>query len=191
MINRYIPERTPEELQQRLRELKRGHSKMSHQPLSFSIFNKKVAIATGLLAIVVVIGGALAIHPHNAGPVTASLQVQAGFPLFTPNPLPQGIFYAKQPASISQGIVTYSLTTIHGSIMVIEQAFPSKSPDFSQLSGATSTKVNAGTSYTTSSQGRTIDIISSNTTLISITADHTVPTDQVLALAKSLASLPD
>jgi hypothetical protein len=189
MINRFSPERSPHDSRHSPGQLEHHSPQSTRFPpglhLKIWLFagGTLVAVSAGIIIFVS--------NNKNGSPLSPSLEQAAGFPIFAPSKLPQGIFYAKKPATLSRGLVTYSLTTAHGTVVVIEQAAPANPPDFSNISAFTSTSINAGTNYTGSSGGRTVDIISSNTTLISISADHSVPNDQVLGLARSMASLPD
>jgi hypothetical protein len=194
MINRFIPERTPEELEDRLKLLKQNSRYKTRQLLLVGSFNlPKAVIISGCAVLLVGLGGGLItwkFHAHPSGPFTASVEQAAGFPLLAPRTLPEGVFYDQNPAKANQGVVSFSLKNIHGTITVTEQSAPPNLPNFTGM-GLKNYQVPAGTAYTGSSNNRPITIITSNTTLVSITANSSVPGDVIARIVKSLASIPE
>ncbi len=190
MINRFIPERSPEQLEQRLRLLKQKKSREPRIPGALALVRSWRWQATAGLG-VCLLGASvfiLAGRHENDSPINQALQQQAGFPLYVPTPLPGGLVYGSGLAKISAGTVDYTLQSIDGAVTITEQALPSSVPDFSTM-GLSAAKVPAGTAYIGSSAGMSIGIVISNTTLISINADAAVPSEVVSKLSRSLKVL--
>jgi hypothetical protein len=193
MINRFIPERTTQELDERFKLLmQNSQRKTKLLPQIGSHKSPKTILIAGCTVLVAALAGAFItwkFHPRPSGPLTPSVEKQAGFPLFAPKPLPLGLIYDTTPVKVVHGVLSQTLSSIHGKVVIVEQAAPSNLPDFIAM-GLKSTRLPAGTSYSGSTGGRPVTIIISNTTLITITADKTVPSDVIQQLSRSLSSLP-
>jgi hypothetical protein len=192
MIKRFIPERTPEELTERLKLLKQ-RSRSRPMP-TLAIWNlrssKAILFAASTILVLGLAVTAIELAAHHQGAVSFASEIkdQAGFTLFVPKSLPDGVFFQPKSAKVVQGIMSYSLKSIHGQVTVTEQAVPPHLPDFNSM-GLKGSQVPAGTAYSGSSSGRPVMIIVSSTTLIIVNADNKVPSDIVSQLSRAMVSL--
>jgi hypothetical protein len=189
MVKRLIPERATEELDKRLRKLKQ-YQVTGRLPLfwlQISSVNKMFYIVPIVVLILAGVTISITMY-HKVNPITNKIEQRVGFPLLVPTPLPTGLAYVPKPASISQGVVSFSLQSRYGKITITEQAAPSDPPNLNEM-GFQSQQVPAGTAYTGTSNGRPLTIISSNTTFIDIVANDGVPSDLVYQVSHSLTLL--
>jgi len=189
MIKRFIPERAPDELEERLRLLRRGKPRALSLPKIRPLLRSRRWIILIVLLLLVLGASTVFLHMRGDGsPVNQAMEQQAGFPLYAPASLPNGLVYGSGLATISSGTVSYTIQSIDGAVAITEQALPSSVPDFSTM-GLSASQVPAGTAYTGSTAGRSIGIVISKTTLISINADAAVPSAVVSKLSQSLKAL--
>jgi hypothetical protein len=146
-------------------------------------------IAISACVIVLLSGTAFFVFAKRASSPISRFAQSAGFPLFTASPLPSGVTYEGQ-ASMSNGVVAFALRSGYGRIDVSEQAAPADAPNLAETSNFTTSQVTAGTAYTGSASGMPVVVIVSNTTLITVDADSSVPSALLTQLTKNLVPLP-
>lgn len=190
MIDRFIPERGPEELEQRLRFLRqrrRPALQVARIRLSWPPSRRTLLIA-GVL-VVTMVGGSVYLTTRQRGdqPITRAISDQVPFPLLEPSSLPNGVVYRTGSTTVSHSIVGYVVQSPNGAITINEQAAPPSLPDFEAM-GMKRSQVPAGTAYVGSTSGRPAIIVISSTTLISISAESGVPAALVEQVVHSLAS---
>lgn len=127
---------------------------------------------------------------RNPYPLPKAIVRDSTFPVYYPNPLPDGISYQQDSAKRDHGVLTYNLHTGSQTIHIFEQTAPSSAPDLDHLPGFSHLQIPAGKAAIGQTLNRPVAIILSNTTIINISGDTKVPSDVVTSVAKAMRSLP-
>jgi hypothetical protein len=129
----------------------------------------------------------------NTNPFPKTVRNQVGFPLYYPSALPHDYALDKHSVSYKSGVVFYVLRNDKDSIFINEQKAPVVAPDLKKLEETLSFKkidTPIGDAVTGLEIDKPTAILVTNTTLITVTGNKTVPADVIVAVVKSMASLP-
>ena len=141
-------------------------------------------------SILVVVSGVILLFTRSSNALPAQFVKNAGFPLYFPSPMVEGYGYQTGSAKMEDGLALYTLKNGANTIIVSEQVAPANPPNLTQLIGFTSLRTVAGNAVVgTSSTKQPLVIIVSNTTLITMTGNNSLPSDVVATLAQNMRSL--
>ncbi len=181
MIKRFIPERGPDELEQRLRVLRRRPSKRFLPSVRHILFAAGIIAVSGAIAL---IGWYAVSNPPGPPPAIVKL---ADFPIYYPRRLPAGWHFDTTSPALQNGVVFFSLRAGGAMIEISEQTKPTNPPNLSALTQPQQVQVpggiSAGGSLTLPANFRTI------TTPVGQAVQGTGPSNLPLAMVLTSTTL--
>lgn len=143
-----------------------------------------------LVAAVAVVGllviGLVIWRSRPADTFSASLQSQAGFPLYYPAKVPSGYSYKPSSARLAGGVVFVAFTDGDLRISMAEQSLPAGLPPLANLAAYKPLAVPAGQAVAASAKNDKTVLVKTKTTLITIHAGDASPLSALEQLAQQL-----
>ncbi|HSW80706.1 MAG TPA: hypothetical protein VLG47_08055 [Candidatus Saccharimonadales bacterium] len=143
----------------------------------------------GVLIVISAVSGFLLWKFSPKPAISSSIQKEAGYPLYYPNPLPNNYTLDKSSIKYSNGIVSYTLSNGGKKITILEQTAPQQQLDLQNMAGFYSLPSKNGQTVSGIVAGKPVVIVNTSTTLVNITADDKSQVKTINNLATSLSQL--
>jgi hypothetical protein len=142
----------------------------------------------GILAVVLIGVGLLLWTRQPGSPLPATVIMQADFPVYYPEKLPEGYTYEPGSASYDKNTVTYALKNGSDTVTVTQQANPKEKILYDKLPGFSPVGTNLGQAYLGDVDNRKVVIVQSSSILMTITADKSIAPETLTKIVQNLTS---
>jgi len=153
----------------------------------------KVRIVTCLLLLLALIGGGFfyIVHgkPKAHSPLPPSLIASSSFPIYYPNPVPEGYTFAPNSVSSDSGTIFCKLKNGDREILIIQQANPNSNLMLDSTVGLDPIDTPNGKAYVGKNKASPVGIIQTKSTLVNITGSADVPSDVINSIMRDLKPL--
>ena len=150
-----------------------------------------IAIAVGLLILVVAAILIWKTSTQPASPIPAKTLEATSFPAYYPESLPKDFSYEVGSADYSQGTLIYTLTGTGKEITVTQQEAPKEQIQYQKIPGFRSVGDAPGEAVVGTLNGKPVVLLQTETTLITVTGTPAVSQATLIAVAKQMASLSE
>jgi hypothetical protein len=150
-------------------------------------------IILAVIALIATIGSvSWLLRNRESNEIPINISEAVNFPIFFPEPLPDGYKLQKDSVKLQSKNVFFALENRNNQIVVSEQAAPATPPDLLALTEAGFSKINTplGLAIQGINKDKPVAILLTNTTLINAAGTPTTPSDAVTSVITRLKSLP-